>query len=101
GIRDFHVTGVQTCALPISEARAAGVATLDEVLEAIPSDIGLDFDVKTVLEDAVDPPARRTVSLLVPYLKRHARLQRVFVCSFDRSEERRVGRACRPAGVAV
>ena len=59
--------------LPAAEARAAGVATLDEVLEAIPSDIGLDFDVKTVLEDAVDPPARRTVSLLAPYLKRHAR----------------------------
>ena len=71
--------------LPAAEARAAGVATLDEVLEAIPSDIGLDFDVKTVLEDAVDPPARRTVSLLAPYLKRHARLQRVFVCSFDPS----------------
>src|SRR5690606_40673902 len=24
GIRDFHVTGVQTCALPISRGRAAG-----------------------------------------------------------------------------
>src|SRR5690606_39483194 len=24
GIRDFHVTGVQTCALPISRARLAG-----------------------------------------------------------------------------
>src|SRR5690606_40653532 len=26
GIRDFHVTGVQTCALPISAADAAGTA---------------------------------------------------------------------------
>src|SRR5690606_39815661 len=26
GIRDFHVTGVQTCALPIFEATAYGVA---------------------------------------------------------------------------
>src|SRR5690606_35952091 len=29
GIRDFHVTGVQTCALPISEAFAAAAATAD------------------------------------------------------------------------
>src|SRR5690606_9279922 len=34
GIRDFHVTGVQTCALPISEAqvRAVAAAQLDDAL---------------------------------------------------------------------
>src|SRR5699024_11036334 len=44
---------------------------------------GLDVDVKTVMEDAVDIPARRTVSLLLPYLRKELRRRRVFVCSFD------------------
>ncbi|HLU96638.1 MAG TPA: glycerophosphodiester phosphodiesterase [Thermobifida alba] len=71
--------------LPAAECRAAGVATLDEVLDAVPAHVGLDVDVKTVLEDAVDAPARRTVALLAPYLRRQARLRRLFVCSFDPS----------------
>src|SRR5690606_40107565 len=33
GIRDFHVTGVQTCALPISRDRAALVDQLDAAEE--------------------------------------------------------------------
>src|SRR5690606_40530875 len=32
GIRDFHVTGVQTCALPILEATQADVSSLKEVV---------------------------------------------------------------------
>ncbi|MEY9215291.1 glycerophosphodiester phosphodiesterase [Thermobifida halotolerans] len=71
--------------LPAEESRAAGVATLDEVLEVVPPHIGLDIDVKTVLEDAVDAPGRRTMALLTPYLKRQARSRRLFVCSFDPS----------------
>lgn len=68
--------------LPAEELRRAGVYTLDEVLEAVPDPVGLDMDVKTVMEDAVDPPSRRTVSLLLPYLARRSH-RRMFVCSFD------------------
>src|SRR5690606_40564835 len=32
GIRDFHVTGVQTCALPILDAGVAGVRERDDLL---------------------------------------------------------------------
>ncbi|TDQ51910.1 glycerophosphodiester phosphodiesterase [Actinorugispora endophytica] len=69
--------------LPAAESRAAGLATLDEAIEAVPPHIGLDVDVKTVMEDAVDAPARRTMALLLPHLRRHARSRPLFVCSFD------------------
>ncbi|GLU49604.1 glycerophosphodiester phosphodiesterase [Nocardiopsis ansamitocini] len=69
--------------LPAREARAAGLATFEEILEVLPTDIGLDVDVKTVMEDAVDAPARRTTSLVLPHLRREAARRRVMVCSFD------------------
>lgn len=69
--------------LPAAECRRQGLCTLDEALAALPDDVGLDVDVKTVMEDAVDGASRRTVALLLPYLEREARRRRVFVCSFD------------------
>ena len=69
--------------LTAAECARAGLAVLEEALDAIPPRVGLDVDVKTVMEDAVDAPARRTVSLLMPYLRREAVRRRVFVCSFD------------------
>src|SRR5205823_5799136 len=38
GIRDKLVTGVQTCALPISDGTAFGIETVDAIVEAIPAD---------------------------------------------------------------
>src|SRR5690606_40799528 len=47
GIRDFHVTGVQTCALPISRMRGAG-ATLDDIMPALETIRDTNFVVFTV-----------------------------------------------------
>lgn len=69
--------------LSAAECAEAGLADLSEGLDALPEGVGLDVDVKTVMEDAVDTPSRRTVSLLLPHLRREARRRRVFVCSFD------------------
>ncbi|MFJ9554945.1 glycerophosphodiester phosphodiesterase [Nocardiopsis sp. NPDC101807] len=69
--------------LTVRECAAAGLTGLDEGLAAIPAGVGLDVDVKSVMEDAVDAPSRRTASLLLPYLRREAKRRRVFVCSFD------------------
>lgn len=69
--------------LTAAECAEAGLFGLEEGLAALPDDVGLDVDVKTVMEDAVDAPARRTVSLLLPYLRKEVRRRRVFVCSFD------------------
>ncbi|GAB2492636.1 glycerophosphodiester phosphodiesterase [Nocardiopsis aegyptia] len=69
--------------LAADECARAGLIGLDEGLAAIPPGVGVDVDVKSVMEDAVDAPSRRTVSLLLPYLRREAARRRVFVCSFD------------------
>ncbi|GAA4914150.1 glycerophosphodiester phosphodiesterase [Streptomonospora salina] len=76
--------------LPARECRDAGLLRLDEAFAAIPVCAGVDVDVKSVMEDAVDPPRRRTAGLLLPALRREAERRRaaagrehVFVCSFD------------------
>ncbi len=69
--------------LPLTEVREAGAATLEEAIDAVPYGIGLDIDLKTVMEDATAPEARRTTALLLPVLRREARRRRMFVCSFD------------------
>src|SRR5207237_4719095 len=70
GIRDSSVTGVQTCALPISNVRVIAVVT------------------------ACPPPVARPV-----HGQRHAAVrtfERVAaLAAEDRSEERRVGKECR------
>src|SRR5207302_5600863 len=72
GIRDFHVTGVQTCALPIS-AVAGGVHQ------------GLTVIFETTL------PVGDTRTRFTPRLEAAGGLR----ADRDRSEERRVGKECR------
>src|SRR5690606_41058669 len=72
GIRDFHVTGVQTCALPISD----GSPLIDD--EAT----GVERNALRIHPHAVQPRA------LVPRHQVHR--------PAPRSEERRVGKECRP-----
>ncbi|TDC68799.1 glycerophosphodiester phosphodiesterase [Actinomadura sp. GC306] len=64
-------------------AAACGLPRLAEIFAALPPEIAVDVDVKTVLEDAVDAPSRRTGALLVPLLKREAKRRRLLVTSFD------------------
>src|SRR2546429_4856758 len=80
GIRDVAVTGVQTCALPISHAPAWAL---------ILAWAGLDSDMQEILEDS--PAAPRSAD---DYLAL-ARTQAPGHPLLDRSEERRVGKECR------
>src|SRR5207302_6007717 len=77
GIRDFHVTGVQTCALPISWAAIIYLK-------------GRDGD----RSNAVLAAAGYNFSLLLRWLARLlcALIRQLFPA---RSEERRVGKECR------
>src|SRR5690606_40944492 len=87
GIRDFHVTGVQTCALPISRVKRSDA----DDAEFLAASYGLTPDEwqRLVLEDwlAVRPDGRWAslkCGLAVPRQ--------------NRSEERRVGKECRARG---
>ncbi|TDD82018.1 glycerophosphodiester phosphodiesterase [Actinomadura darangshiensis] len=66
-------------------ATASGLPRLTEIFDALPADVAVDVDVKTVLEDALDEPSRRTGALLLPVLRREAERRRLLVTSFDPS----------------
>src|SRR5690606_40523204 len=83
GIRDFHVTGVQTCALPISLPFAEAIASLDSSLIAtsiftMTSFTGLTMKLSLL---SAEP-------LILTLRPSNDRLPL-------RSEERRVGKGCR------
>ncbi|TQN30377.1 glycerophosphoryl diester phosphodiesterase [Haloactinospora alba] len=69
--------------LTAETCRKEGLTTLQEATAEIPPHIGLDIDLKTVMEDATGAADQRTAALLLPVLRREARRRRVFVCSFD------------------
>src|SRR5207253_5065803 len=81
GIRDGHVTGVQTCALPICKVRTMTRSVVERDAEGIPRAIlSLSSDLSQVLgnEDALEINEERLRLL--------------------RSEERRVGKEWRSRG---
>lgn len=78
-------TGPDGAFLVDTAAAQCGLPLLTEVFDALPPDVPVDVDVKTILEDAVDPPSRRTGALLVPVLRREARRRPLLVTSFDPS----------------
>lgn len=65
------------------EACAGGVLRLDTLLEALPEGVGVDFDVKSSMEDAPRHRTLTTMGLLAPVLRREARRRPVLVTSFD------------------
>src|SRR2546430_13651811 len=82
GIRDLTVTGVQTCALPILppvELRSAARRLAEEIAAKDPAVIRL---------------AKQSLNGIDPVdVKRSYRYEQGF--TFERSEERRVGKECR------
>jgi glycerophosphoryl diester phosphodiesterase len=66
-----------------AELASAGIATLDEVLEALPAKVAIDFDLKPVLEDSTGPVDATTAGLLLPVLRRELAHRRLLVTTFD------------------
>jgi glycerophosphoryl diester phosphodiesterase len=66
-----------------AQISALGVLALDDLLVEVPDGIGVVFDVKTSLEDALRPVEETTIGLLIPVLRRELRRRPVLVTSFD------------------
>jgi glycerophosphoryl diester phosphodiesterase len=75
--------GVFWADLTGEEAEASGILRLDDLLAALPDGVGIDFDVKSSLEDAPRQRTLTTMGLLAPVLRREARRRPVLVTSFD------------------
>src|SRR5690606_40100558 len=96
GIRDFHVTGVQTCALPISSQDWTvffeSVSIVEQILRRDPADVYA----------AMDAATRNRYRRGIETLKRtsgdgEARVAQYAIGLAARSEERRVGKGGRAA----
>src|SRR5690606_40043791 len=91
GIRDFHVTGVQTCALPISAIHAAELGAQVTVVDLS----------ETMLRKFQEQLDRENKQFRYPIRKLHLDIFKVDeVEQYDmvvanRSEEHRVGKVCR------
>jgi glycerophosphoryl diester phosphodiesterase len=64
---------------------AAGILRFHDVMAELPADVSLNIDVKTIMEDAIDPPAKRTATLVAKALRRYAGHRRMLISSFDPS----------------
>src|SRR5207302_2921830 len=93
GIRDFHVTGVQTCALPIWPPRRRAWRVAPVVSLIVVGGGGFDF-----LPDLRDPAL--DAFLIAPPLDNRGVLPGDSDLSRPRSEERRVGKGCRSGGAS-
>lgn len=68
-----------------NEAMGRGAVCLEELLEALPPEIGVDFDLKTSMEDAARRRDATTAALLAHVASRAARSRPVLLTSFDAS----------------
>src|SRR5690606_40566504 len=89
GIRDFHVTGVQTCALPISSKALLKNAELAHVLTHDKAKYGIEGDATM----SYGPTHKRSRTVSAGIVKGVHFLMKKNKITEVRSEERRVGRA--------
>src|SRR5690606_40443227 len=95
GIRDFHVTGVQTCALPILGVRGPGGAVSLERRLLTEDDRELLRRMARSDQSAMDAFYRAYEGRVYRFIR--SKLNDSFEAGdvLNRSEERRVGKECR------
>lgn len=69
--------------LTAEQADARGTLRLTELLDALGPGVGVDFDLKSCLEDATRPRDRTTAALLAPIATATAAVRPTLVTSFD------------------
>ena len=72
-----HVTG--------AEADRRELLRLETPMRELPDSVGIDFDVKSVMDDCLRPPERTTAGLLAPLAAAEAGRRPMVVSSFDPS----------------
>jgi len=75
--------GVFFADITCQEATERGALRVEELLEALPPHVGVDFDVKTSMEDATRERARTTMGRLAALARREVRRRKILVTSFD------------------
>src|SRR5205085_6175938 len=93
GIRDLTVTGVQTCALPISEAReefSRAITLVEQVMRTM----SIPQQWRTFLRQYAELYAQQAITLVRLQQDAQALTQAQSFADI-RSEERRVGKGCR------
>jgi glycerophosphoryl diester phosphodiesterase len=68
-----------------TEAADRGALRIEALLDALPSHVGVDFDVKTSMEDATRDRSQTTMARLAKVVEREGRRRDVLVTSFDPS----------------
>src|SRR5690606_39772909 len=96
GIRDFHVTGVQTCALPIYRFTAYDTKDIPRITSNV---LGRSISHTPAPARIPIASARMTSITSPPPSSARPALQPCGDCA-ARSEERRVGKECRGRGCA-
>jgi glycerophosphoryl diester phosphodiesterase len=67
------------------ELVAAGIPRFEDVMAALPPDVAVNIDAKTIIEDAIDQPHHSTAALVAAALRSFAGQRPLFVSSFDPS----------------
>lgn len=75
--------GVFYADITSQEAADKGALRLEELLEALPSTVGVDFDVKTAMEDATRGRDETTMGRLAAIAVREASRRELLITSFD------------------
>ena len=75
--------GTPLAAVSVEAAITAGHPTAAEVLSLLPDDTGVIIDLKSALEDALQPAERTTAALVAPLAVNAAAVRPLLVTSFD------------------
>lgn len=78
-----HADGVAVAHESARGADRRGILRLETLLHGLPADVGIDFDVKSAMEDCLRPPGRTTAGLLAPVVAEEVGRRPLVVSSFD------------------
>jgi glycerophosphoryl diester phosphodiesterase len=80
---ETHADGTNMAAMTADDADRRGTLRLRTLLDALPTSVGINLDLKSPLDDCLRPLSRTTAGLLAPVVTAEARRRPVMVSSFD------------------